>query len=319
MVFPDRKVQHFKAEYLRLAGGDQLPTMALVHALDSEAHIGSRPSLSRVTVEKLLIKEKINQTENLQLALDNGVYADDDQVQFVYDDWARLAENVRCRTEVAKMEFLSTGKMTINENGLKFTVNFGVPSTNTEFTVDLSDPSKDVLSQIQKVIDAAADLGYTITGMVTSGAVLSRLKTNEGISKAIYGGSGAGAMVTNTQLSALFEDLYRFSDIRTNDARYNQEDKTGKKTAKRFYPRDKISFLAAGNGVQNFGVGLWGVTPEERKQGPWTDKSADQYITLTQWEEPDPVAVWSKASGLFIPVTPTPDGLLVAKATLPEA
>lgn len=50
-IFPDRKTQNFKAEYLRLAAGSQLPTMALVHGLDTEAHIGSRPALERVTVE----------------------------------------------------------------------------------------------------------------------------------------------------------------------------------------------------------------------------------------------------------------------------
>ena len=33
-IFPDRKTQNFKAEYLRLAAGSQLPTMALVHGLD---------------------------------------------------------------------------------------------------------------------------------------------------------------------------------------------------------------------------------------------------------------------------------------------
>lgn len=316
VIFPDQKTQHFKAEYLRLAGGDQLPTMALIHALDTEAHIASRPALSRVTVEKLFIKEKINQTESQQMALDNGVYADDDLVQFVYNDWARLAENVRCRTEVAKMEVLSTGKMTINENGLKFNVDFGVPSTNTTFTIDLSTPDKDALGQLQKIVDAAADKGFTITGMVTSGAVVSKLKANAGISKAVYGGAGAGALVSNTQLASVFEDLFKFSDIRTNDVRYNLEDKAGKKTAKRFYPQDKISFLATYNGVQNFGIGLWGVTPEERQLGPWTDKSAEQYITLTQWTEPDPVAVWSKASGLFVPVMPNPEGLFIATATL---
>ena len=47
-IFPDRKTQNFKAEYLRLAAGSQLPTMALVHGLDTEAHIGSRPALERV-------------------------------------------------------------------------------------------------------------------------------------------------------------------------------------------------------------------------------------------------------------------------------
>ena len=131
-IFPDQKTQNFKAEYLRLAAGAQLPTMALIHGLDTEAHIASRPALERVTVEKLFIKEKINQTESLRQALENGAFNDSALITYVYDDWARLAEGVRCRSEAAKMEVLSTGKMTVKENGLNFSVDFGVPNGNAD-------------------------------------------------------------------------------------------------------------------------------------------------------------------------------------------
>lgn len=316
VIFPDQKTQHFKAEYTRLSAGAQLPVMAYVHALDTEAHIGSRPAMEQVKVEKLLIKEKINQSESQQAAIDSGISDDDKLIDFVYDDWSRLAERVRTRTEVAKMALLSSGKMPIDENGIKLTLDFGVPASNTSFAIDLSDTSNDVLGQIEEVVEAARDKGFTISGMVTSSAVLSKLRSNAGVSRAIYGGAGAGAMVTRSQLSGLFDEQYGFSDIRTNDLRYGIESKNGKVTPTRFYPQNKVSFLASYNGMQNFGVGLWGVTPEERKQGPWTAKSAQQFITLTQWEEPDPVAVWSKASGLFIPVMPNPEGLFIATVKL---
>ena len=39
-LFPDTKTQNFKAEFYRLADSRMLPTMAPVHALDAEAHIG---------------------------------------------------------------------------------------------------------------------------------------------------------------------------------------------------------------------------------------------------------------------------------------
>lgn len=316
LIFPDQKTQNFKAEYLRLAAGSQLPTMALIHGLDAEAHIGSRPALERVTVEKLFIKEKINQSEAMRLALENGVHDDDELVQYVFNDWARLAENVRCRSEVAKMEVLSTGKMTIKENGLDFAVNFGVPSANTAFSLDVSTADKDVLGQIQAIVEAASEKGFTLSGMVTSSVVLSKILTNNGVSRAIYGGAGAGAMVTKSQLSALFGDLFGFTEIRTNDLRYNAEGKNGKPTTHRFYPKDKVSFMASYNGLKDFGVGLWGATPEEITLSGWTDKSAQQFITLTQWMEHDPVAVWSKASGLFTPVLPNPEGLFIATAKL---
>ena len=229
-IFPDRKTQNFKAEYLRLAAGSQLPTMALVHGLDTEAHIGSRLALERVTVEKLFIKEKINQTESLRQVLENGAFNDSALIDFVYDDWGRLAEGVRCRTEVAKMEVLSTGKMTIKENGLNFSVDFGVPNGNTGFDIDVSTPDKNVLAQIEEIVETARDKGFTVTGMVLSGAVLSKMRTNEGVSKAIYGGAGAGAVVSHAQLVGLFNELFGITEIRTNDLRYNVEGKDGKLT-----------------------------------------------------------------------------------------
>ena len=95
-------------------------------------------------------------------------------------------------------------------------------------------------------------------------------------------------MVSRTQLVGLFNELFGITEIRTNDLRYNVEGKDGKLTTQRFWGKSKVSFLASYNGLQNFGVGLWGVTPEEEQLGPWTAKSAEQFVTLTQWTEPDP-------------------------------
>ncbi len=108
--------------------------------------------------------------------------------------------------------------------------------------------------------------------------------------------------------------MFGFSTITTNDLRYKVQRASGVEELKRFYPDDKVTFLSSGSGA-GFGVGLWGVTPEEKAYGPWAEKSADQYITLTQWATPDPVAVWTKASGLFIPVLPNPNGLYIATDT----
>ncbi len=43
-----------------------------------------------MTVEKLFIKEKINQTESLRQVLENGAFNDSALIDFVYDDWGRL-------------------------------------------------------------------------------------------------------------------------------------------------------------------------------------------------------------------------------------
>ena len=50
-LFPDQKTENLKAEYLRLANGAQIPTMATVHALDTEAEIATRPALEKTRME----------------------------------------------------------------------------------------------------------------------------------------------------------------------------------------------------------------------------------------------------------------------------
>ena len=309
-IFPDQKTESLKAEYLRLADGANIPTMATVHAFDTEAEIGTRPALEKTEVEKLLIKRKINQTERVRQLTENGVYADDAVVRYVFDDMRLMADSVKARTEAAKMEVLATGKMTIKENNLNMTVDYGVPAANTGFKIDFG-ADADIIGQIQAIADKAASSGHAISEMVLGTKILRKLATNKGIQTLVYGTVGAGTYVTAEKLRALFVDLFGFGQITTNDLRYKVQSASGAEKTMRFFPEDKVSFMSNGT-AGSFGVGLWGVTPEEAEYGQYTEKSNSQYITITQWATPDPVAVWTKASGLFIPVLPDPNALFIA-------
>lgn len=309
-IFPDQKTPSLKAEYLRLADGANIPTMATVHAFDTEAEIGTRPALEKTEVEKLLIKRKINQTERVRQLTENGVYADDAIVRYIFDDMRLMADSVKARTEAAKMEVLATGKMTIKENNLNMTVDYGVPAANTGFKIDFG-PDADIISQIQEIADKAASSGHALSEMVLGTKILRKLATNKGIQTLVYGTVGAGTYVTAEKLRALFVDLFGFGQITTNDLRYKVQAANGSEKSLRFFPEDKVAFMSNGT-TGSFGVGLWGVTPEEAEYGQYTEKSANQYITITQWATPDPVAVWTKASGLFIPVLPDPNALFIA-------
>lgn len=309
-IFPDQKTPSLKAEYLRLTDGANIPTMATVHAFDTEAEIGTRPALEKTEVEKLLIKRKINQTERVRQLTENGVYADDAIVRYIFDDMRLMADSVKARTEAAKMEVLATGKMTIKENNLNMTVDYGVPAANTGFKIDFGTDA-DIIGQIQEIADKAASSGHALSEMVLGTKILRKLATNKGIQTLVYGTVGAGTYVTAEKLRALFVDLFGFGQITTNDLRYKVQAANGSEKSLRFFPEDKVAFMSNGT-TGSFGVGLWGVTPEEADYGQYTEKSSNQYITLTQWATPDPVAVWTKASGLFIPVLPDPNALFIA-------
>lgn len=311
-LFPDVKTQNMKAEFYRLSDQRMLPTMAMVHALDTEAHIGQRPTMEKVELEKMLIKEKINQSERVQMWLDNG--ADSNNiVRYIFDDVARLAENVKTRTEVMKIEALCTGKISVKENNAKFDVDYNVPAAN-RISYDWKDTTADILGDLQTLMDNARLAGQNITQLVTSTKVISLMRKNEGIQTAIYSALGKGTYVSNTLLAQLLNDMYGVSIV-TYDNYYRYEDKKGVLQSKRYFDENKIiaiSPLADGS----LGRGLWGATPEERAQGMWTAKSASQYITTVMWQEVDPVAVWTKAAGMFIPVIPNPYGLYIGTVTL---
>lgn len=312
-IFPDQKTENLKAEYLRLAEGAGIPVMATVHAFDTEAEIGSRPVFDKTEVEKLLIKRKINQTERMRQLTENGVYADDAVVRYVFDDMRLMAEAVKTRTEAAKMEVLATGKLTVRENNVDMAVDYGVPAKNTGYKIDFG-PEADIVGQLQAIADAAASSGNALTEMVTSTKILRKMAANRGIQTMIYGTVGAGTYVPAQRIQTLFSELFGLGLLTTNDLRYKTQTASGKETTQRFFPEDKAAFLSSGPAA-GFGVGLWGVTPEEAEYGQYSEKSADQFITLTQWATPDPVAVWTKASGLFIPVLPNPGGLYIAADT----
>lgn len=307
--FPDVKTQFLEAEYARLADALQLPVAAMVHAFDTEAHIGTRPTAEKVSIEKLLIKEKINQSERVALLKSRGVAEAQPLLNYIFNDAGRLAENVKTRTEVAKMEVIATGKMTVKENGLDFAIDYGVPEDNY-FKMDWDDPDHDILGDIQGMVDWAHSIGKNPTRAKTSSAVLMKIRKNTAIQKAIGGIYMQGVMPGLTQINALMMESYGFTIV-LNDAVYSYEGADGTKTSARYFDRNTFALYTVGvNGA--IGTGLWGPTREEEAYGPWTAKSARQFITITQWATPDPVATWTKASGLFIPVLPDPKGLFIA-------
>lgn len=310
-LFPDQKTENLEAEFYRLSDGLSLPSMAMVHAFDSEAAIGTRPTLEKVTIEKLLIKEKINQSERVQLYLSRGV-SENTALEYVYDDMGRLAEAVKTRTEVAKMEALATGAVTVKENNLDIKIDYGVPAANRK-KVSWASADADILGDIQAMVDTAKAQGKTINRVFTSTKIVGLMRKNKGIQTAMYGTNGIGTFVSNGQLNQLFVDMFGIT-ISVNDEMYKYEKADGTFETKRYFPENK--FVAATvSAAGSVGTGLWGVTPEELEYGQYSAKSSQQYITITQWATPDPVAVWTKASGLFVPVIPDPSGLVIATVT----
>lgn len=317
-LFTDDKTDNLVAAWQSIASEYQIPVMAQFHGFDTEAQTTFRIPIDNHNIEKGLIKVKINQSERMRELLRSGV-RNDQMYDYVLNDGVRLADQVVTRTKVAKNELMATGKVTIKENNLDLTVDYGVPAANIAYTIDFgAGASSDVPSQIQAIIDDAIDKGVTINGILTSKKNITKMRQNADIQKAIGGNVSLGALVSRPALEAYLEEEFGITQIVENDLTYGASAAIGANgrpsiTTKRYFPVDKITFFATNPGGR-MGVGLWG-NPPEVDAGQFMEVSTSgqsPYVYISQWMEKDPAVLWTKASGLFMPVLYNPNSLFVA-------
>lgn len=307
-IFPDTKTQYLKAEYYRLMAGQRLPEVAFVHALDTEAEIGSRPGFEKVLTEKLFIKRKINQSERLQQAIENGVPDDNNLKKFVFDDAANLFEGVVARANVMKGQFLSTGIVKIKENHVDMSIDYGVTSDAKVTLTDWSKPDADIMGDISKMVAIAEDNGYVVNKALTSLKMINYMRNNTAMQTAVLGAANK-RLLTKQELTNLLMQEYGFTIDRCDEKyRYRKADGTLK--TGRYFKEDVFTLYEA-NANGSFGSGLWGVTPEELEYRQFIQEENRSFVTLSMWATKDPVAVWTKASGMFVPVAPKANGGIV--------
>lgn len=315
-LFNDERTDNLVAYWQSIAAEYQIPMMAQFHGFDTEAQTTFRVPVDTHNIEKGLVKVKINQSERMRALLRSGV-REDALYDYVIKDGVRLGDQVITRSKVAKNELMATGKITIKENSLNLTVDYGVDDAQTAFELDLS-PEADVPAQLQAIIDAASAKGTTITGMQTSRKNITRMRGNAAIQKAVAGNIGAGALLSRAALDSYLETEFGIGRIITNDLTYGaaaeiDDDGRPKITTARYYPEDKVTFFAA-NPAGRLGTVAWGDPPEATAGSLSTGGfSADSpFVYIDQWAEDDPKVLWTKASALFIPILFNPGSLWIA-------
>lgn len=319
-LFTDQQTNNLVATWHTLASEYTISQMAQFHAFDTISQKSERVPIDEHNIEKGLIKVKRNTSELLRQLLGRGVQVESELYDYVTDDNAALADQVVTRAKVARAELLATGQVTIKENGLDLTVDYGVPDANKSITLDFSsDAEEDVLSQIQTIVDNAAGNGVTITGIICPRAFLTKLRKNSSIQKAINGNVADGILVRSSALSSFLSEEFGIDQIITDDLKYalpyGAPDANGRPsvTTKRYFPSDKVTFFGTVNGMR-LGAGLWGVPPEVEIANFMQVQGSGQspYVYVSQWAEKDPAVLWTKASALYMPVLFAPDALYIA-------
>lgn len=320
-LFNDEQSDNLKARWATLSKQQLVPKMAKYHAFDTEANKTIRPVLENHEIEKGLIKVKINTSESLLEAMQMGTTVPERLLDYVFNDARTLAEQVKTRTLVAKYEIMATGKVTIGENNLDLTIDFGLGADQKGFTLDLA-TSSNPFAAIQDIIDAAKAKGVVINGMMTSRKNLTKMRQNTKVQTAINGNVASGATVRRSTFEDYLASEFGITSIIEADGLYNPDNEAftastsvASLSTLRYFPENKITFFATmPNG--RLGSGLWGVPPAVLNKLIATQSSSQgRYIYIDQWTEHDPDVLWTRASAVFIPILINPDSLYIADVT----
>lgn len=312
-LFPERKIQDIEFDMILGAGG--LPVSASVHAFDTKTQMASREAIEKGVASLALIKRQIKIAEKELIKVNNP--RTDAELAFVlsqlYNDSEKMVEGVKVRVEAMRMELLSTGKVAINENGVKVTLDYGVPTANKKsFTwTDLTTakPLDDL-----EVLAAAVE--------ETSGSRPARALTSRKIAKAICNSNSVRAavhgvnsdkIVTLAQLNELLAQC-DLPQIVTYEGKYKIEGAKGY-TTKRYFPENVISMF----GPDTLGETIYGLTAEEVKligDGKMEEAAMVGNIFVGTYTSIDPVGEFTKAAATALPSFPHGEELGIGTVTL---
>lgn len=288
-LFPMVKTPNLKVAMYNLTKGAAVPVIALVHAFDSEARIGDRPSFEEVRAELLLIKEKINQGEELRKKVrDMGMDASERTLlTAIYDDISNEIAKVLTAFERRACEALSTAKCVVDENGAKLTVDFKLDSANKIDFSSWSTPTHDIVADMAALKNASKN---KIVRQIISSKILGYMLANEKMNEfaKLQMLPMTQDFVSNYISNALGIEI--IVDDRTYKTAYNGGEEY------RFFDEDTIISLTTRGEV---GKTFMTSTPTEDANK--TDATYG-FVAVHQWTSDDPYTSWTKAEGVGLPV-----------------
>ena len=302
-LFPSQKTDSLEIEMIK--GASNLPVSASIHAFDSETEIGSREGTSKGFQGLALIKRKEKVGEKLLIALNNPrTTAEEkriiDNLFNIVDD---LTKSVLVRVEAMRMEALSTGKLNINENGVKATIDYGMLSAH-KVSKTWASGTPDILEDIFNLCSTISDnSGFKPTRILTSTTNLNIMLKDASIRSGVFG-VNASKLLTVPELNQ-FLAAQSLPQIATYDAKYRVQGKDGKYATKRYLADNALVLLSDGK----MGDTFYGPTAEEIELALKGDVDIEMIgnILVEQYSTNDPVAKWIKAVATAMPSFPYAD------------
>ena len=303
-LFPMVRTENMKLAVAQLVEGSDVPVMALVHTLDTEAQIGDRPDFQEIDYTLMLVKRKLNQGEALRKKLKDLGMSNTERniINSVYNDAANLIASVLTRFEVMADEALCSGKLTIDENNVKLTVDYHLPESHQLVVSGWATASHDILGDLVKIKKISKNkIVRALTSNTVMGYIVNNTKLQEIATK-------QGTFVTEDWAKNYISTFFGIEFI-VVDGTYKDKYQGG--TERNFFAQDVISFLTT---TGELGYTYMTSTPSEDCNLA-TNVTRTGFVSVDQWLGNDPKTVWTEAEGLGLPVFRNINQLYVCKVS----
>lgn len=302
---PNRTIDDLQYRFDR-GGAEGLAEAATFRSYDTESPVGSRPGVTRVTGELPPVSRKIRLGEYDRLRqrrLDSRVRGT------ILTDAERMTRAVAARIELARGEALYKGKIELSENGVIATVDFGRAAGHTvNAAVAWTDivnatPLTDLIAWCEVY---RASNGVAPGVVQLSSAALGLLIRNAEIRALAATVVGTPNVVPQATLQGIFQ-AHGLPPFEVYDAQVRVAG-----SSQYVIPRDKVLLLPAPGDPNDpesseMGATLWGTTAESLEPEFGLEDGEEPGIVAGAYSTKDPVAVWTKAAAVSLPILANPD------------
>ena len=300
-LFPDDKKRGLDLKWIK--GSKGLPVVLKTSAFDVFAVPRPRIGFEKLTAEmpyfkeSTYIDEELRQELNVVLETGNQAYIDS-VMNKIFDDETQLLRGAAASRERMRMMALTTGVVTMANNGQAFTYDYGIPAGHkSEVPISWSDhtnsdPLEDIRIAKEKIQD---DTGVVPTRAMCSGKTWRDIRNNDNIKKSIFVLSNGAGTVSDRQLRQYIQDELELTVV-VNDKRYNDEN--GQST--KYMPDDTFVLFPEGD----LGKTWFGTTPAESdlmSASVANVSITDTGVAVTTVQKADPVNVETIVSMICLP------------------
>lgn len=310
-LFPDDKKRGLKLSWLK--GSRGLPIVLKTSAFDVHAIPRPRIGFEKLSAEmpyfkeSMYIDEELRQELNMVLETGNQAYIDA-VMNRIFDDEMQLLRAARASRERMRMMALTTGVVSMANNGQAFNYDYQIPENHKSTvgvswsTVASADPIEDMRRAKELIAD---ETGAVITRAMCDGVTWRNIRNNQNIQKKIYVLSNGVGSISDDRLRQYILDEVGITVV-VNDKRY--ADESG--NALKFMPSNTFVMFPDGE----LGKTWFGTTPAESDL--MTSNVANVSITdtgvaVTTVQKADPVNVETIVSQICLPSFPEADKIYI--------